>query len=105
MSCTVLFFLFKAEALQAKDRASAATPTDKPSEGDIREFRRQCVLVLNSVDGLCLLAQFPEHYIKVFGRKFQPSDFKAKKLLQLLELIAENVEVSGCGGIILLLVL
>lgn len=64
---------------------------------NIQEFRKHCITVLSAVDGHCLLAQFPEHYLKVRGVKFQPANYKAKKLLQLLEAIPDEVDVSHCS--------
>ncbi len=46
------------------------------------------------VDGSCILAQFPEHYLKVRKVKFQPANYQAKKLLQLLETIPDVVQVG-----------
>ena len=80
-----------------KSSSSSSLPAVEVQElsvAAIQEFRKHCVEVLSAMDGQCLLAQFPELYLKVRGVKFQVTHFKAKKLLQLLEAISDTIEVK-----------
>ena len=79
---------------QVRPSVPPAVELLEPTAGIIQEFKHHCIEVLSAVDGSCILAQFPEHYLKVLKVKFQPANYQAKKLLQLLETIPDVVQVG-----------
>ena len=63
----------------------------------LQQFKQDCIDVLSAVEGCSLpLNRFPEHYLKVRGVQFLLSNYKAKKMVHLMEAISDVVEVFIC---------
>lgn len=57
-------------------------------------FKRDCIEVLSTVPGHSVaVPQFPELYMKVKKEKFLLVNYKAKKMMHLVEAIPEAVQV------------
>ena len=60
----------------------------------IEKFRQDCIEVLSTLEGHSVpLLQFPEHFMKVKKEQFLLVNYKAKKMMHLLEAIPEVVQV------------
>ncbi len=61
----------------------------------VERFKQDCIEVLSTVEGHSVpLLQFPELFTKVKKEQFLLVNYKAKKIMRLLEAIPEVVQVQ-----------
>ena len=98
----LLSFQNQVSAAAAVTKPSSRTASTSSVEGayliadHIERFKQDCIEVLSTLEGHCVpLFQFPEFFMKVKKEQFLLVNYKAKKMMHLLEAIPEAVEVQN----------
>ena len=82
-------------ASSSVDSVGSSAAQKLPAEA-VRRFKSECIEVLSSVPGRALpLLVFPEQYLKIKKEQFLLANYKAKKIVHLVEAIPDVVQVCS----------